>query len=120
MEGLVAQEHSSGAPQKIVHEELMAAIYGITKRGDVAHISVYAKGKAVRLLGPRRTVSVSMPNRANIDGWKREAALVWDLTHLIDIPRILFQSDTEKSKLDSFREEATRIKAELESLPTQT
>jgi hypothetical protein len=101
------------------HEELMAAIYGISRRGDVMHISVYAQGKAVRLLGPRLTVSVSTPNRANIDGWKREAALVWDLTHLMGIPRILFHSDTEKSKLDSFREEAASIKAELEGSPNQ-
>jgi hypothetical protein len=105
---------SRGNAKKSTREEMMAAIYGINKHGDVVHISAYVKGSDVRLAGPHGSEPVHFSNRADIDGWKREAALKWGLTNVIDIPRVLFQSDTEKTKVEKLRVQAKEMKAKLE------
>jgi len=89
-------------------EELSCYIFGINSENKVMVIAVYVKGRSVRLSGPHGSHAVHPSNIGGIDGWKREATLVWHLSNTVDVPRALLNSAFEKSK----REELERIAAD--------
>jgi hypothetical protein len=73
------------APRRNV-QELATVLHGINLAGDIVRVHVYTKGRDVRLSGPRlRSFPVPGQNSGNVDGWKGEAALRWDLSNVIDI-----------------------------------
>jgi hypothetical protein len=96
---------------------MIAHIYGINRTGQVVRISVYQKGKDVRLSGPHGSHPVHQSNISNMDGWTREAALVWSLTDIIDIPISLINSPDMKEKLDELRNTAKRLQEESGEAP---
>jgi hypothetical protein len=51
-------------------------IYGLRPNGDVASISVYQKGRSVRLSGPNGPHNVHPSNVGNSDGWISAIALI--------------------------------------------
>jgi hypothetical protein len=66
-------------------------------------IAVYVKGKSVRLSGPHGSHNVHASNEQTLDGWKREAALVWNLTDIEDVPRMLLNTETDKHILETLK-----------------
>lgn len=66
--------------------QCVAVIFGLKQdTGDIVRISAYERKDGVRLLGPHGSHSVHSSNLGSIDGWRREAALVWDLTEVYDV-----------------------------------
>ena len=88
-------------------------IYGINLRGELIRVSAYQKGSDVRLSGPHGSHSVHSSNSGNIDGWKREAELAWNMNDAIDIPVRSLDTDYAKSEVEALRAKAAEIKASL-------
>jgi len=66
--------------------QCVAVIFGLKQNtGDIVRISAYEQKDGVRLSGPRGSHSVHSSNLGSIDGWRREAALVWGLTEVYDV-----------------------------------
>jgi hypothetical protein len=63
----------------------VAVIFGLRENGDMARVTAYQLKDAVRLSGPNGSHVVHASNVKSIDGWRREAALVWNLTHVYDV-----------------------------------
>jgi hypothetical protein len=82
-------------------EALVCCIYGLNRRGDVMRIWAYRKGQSVKLSsGDGRPHFVHASNESNVEGWVREAALVWSLTDTFDIPVHLRNTDHERTEVD--------------------
>lgn len=82
-------------------EALVCCIYGLNSSGDVVRIWAYQKGSSVKLSsGDGRPHFVHGSNESNVEGWVREAALVWPLTDTFDIPVHLRNTDHEKAEVD--------------------
>jgi hypothetical protein len=86
-------------------EQLICCLYGINPKHEIARIGVYVKDGDVRLSGPNGSHPVDVSNTRTVDGWKREAALVWNLSDLMDVPHFLLGSGTDKA----VQEELKRI-----------
>jgi len=91
-------------------EELVSYFYGINAKHEVKSIAVYVKGKSVRLSGPHGSHNAHSSNSGSLEGWKRETALVWNLTDVIDIPRVLLNSESGKKKVEELETRATEKK----------
>jgi hypothetical protein len=82
-------------------EALGCCIYGLDDRGDVIRIWAYQKGRSVKLSsGDGSPHFVHPSNESNVEGWVREAALVWSFTDTFDIPVHLRNTDYEKTEVD--------------------
>jgi hypothetical protein len=103
----------SGVSRKNI-EELSCYLYGINRKFEVVSIVVYVKGKSVRLSGPHGSHHVHPSNERGYDGWKREAALVWNLTDIEAVPRVLLNSDSDKTKFEALKQKADHRKREAE------
>jgi hypothetical protein len=90
-------------------EELSCYLYGINRKFEVVSIVVYVKEKSVRLSGPHGSHHVHPSNERGYDDWKREAALVWNLTDIEDVPRVLLNSDSDKKKFEALRSPCFRL-----------
>jgi len=84
-------------------EKIVCCLYGINRQYEVVRISVYVRGPDVRLSGPNGSHPVHASNKRTIDGWKREAALVWHLSNVKDVPDFLFGSGSEKRVYEELR-----------------
>jgi hypothetical protein len=102
-----------GTPKRNV-EEMIARFHGINRKGDVVNISVYKKGGDVRLSGPNGSHPVHRSNIGNMEGWIREAALVWGLSDIIDIPTLLLNSPDTKEKLKHLNMKAKKLREKQE------
>jgi hypothetical protein len=94
-------------------EKLVSHIYGINPKGDVARLAVYSNGRAVRLSGSKGSHTVHSVNAGSAEGWQQEAALIWDLTDVFDIPLILSNTPTERTRLEILRSKAAEKKQAL-------
>ena len=66
--------------------QCVAVIFGLKRdTGEIVRISVYEQKDGMRLSGPHGPHSVHSSNLGSIDGWRREAALVWGLTDVYDV-----------------------------------
>jgi hypothetical protein len=96
-------------------EEIIGCILGMTRDGDVVRVSVYQKGRDIRLSRPHRPNHwVDQSNIGSSEGWQNEASEVWDLTHMSYLPLILFNSEIEKVKLQELNAAAATRKERLE------
>ena len=93
--------------------EIAVILYGINRQGSVVRISAYDQGDNVRLSGANGTHNVHLSNSKDIDGWKREAALVWKLTDLIDIDPRHATEAFSKDKIDELTRKAEDRKRQL-------
>src|SRR5262249_19216898 len=100
---MVRGQGSEIAKQNV--EQLICCLYGINPKHEIARIGVYVKDGDVRLSGPNGSHSIDASNSRTIDGWKREAAVVWNLSNLTDVPHFLLGSGTDKA----VQEELKRI-----------
>lgn len=91
-------------------ENMSCYIYGINQKSDVVTIAVYTKGRSVRLSGPNGSKPVHGSNARNVEGWKREAGLVWNLTDLIDVPVMLFNTDKDRRAFEGPKQIAEKRK----------
>jgi len=91
-------------------EELVCYIYGIDKNHEVKSIVVYKTEKSVRLLGPHGSHHVHSSNLGSLEGWKREAALVWNITDIVDVPRLAINSDSDKTTYERLKQKADERK----------
>lgn len=90
-------------------EELVGCIHGIDRRKAVVlDIWVYKKGGSVRLSGAI-SHSVRKSNATNSDGWRREAAIVWELTDTIFVPEGLLNSRETKETLERLKLKAAEL-----------
>jgi hypothetical protein len=90
-------------------EEWVGCIYGIDrKKAVVLDIWVYKKGSSVRLSGPI-SHSVHWSNAANSDGWRQEAAIVWELTDTIFIPGLLLNAPETKEQVERLKLKAVEM-----------
>jgi hypothetical protein len=44
------------------------------------------------------------------DSWKREAALVWNITDIVDVPRLAINSDSDKKTYERLKQKADERK----------
>ena len=90
-------------------EELVGCIHGIDRRKVVVlDIWVYKKGRSVRLSGTI-SHSVHWSNAANSDGWRQEAAIVWELTDTIFIPGLLLNAPQSKEQVERLKRKAVEL-----------
>ncbi|WP_316227141.1 MULTISPECIES: hypothetical protein [unclassified Bradyrhizobium] len=65
--------------------------------GKRSSFSAYLKDGVVRLVGSRgKSHVVSGGNAANVEGWKREAQLVWKLPIVKEVPALLIGTEFDK------------------------
>jgi hypothetical protein len=68
------------------------------------------KGRSVKLSsGDDRPHLVHASNESNVEGWVREAALVWSLTDTFDIPVHMRNSVHERTELDRITAKSTKV-----------
>jgi hypothetical protein len=95
-------------------EELKAVIYGIRRSdGEIARISAYKKGKSVRLSGPHDSKIVHPSNEGSIEGWSREAALVWGLSDVYNTHPLYEDAEYAKQRLEQLKTKSEQRKREL-------
>jgi hypothetical protein len=87
-------------------------ICGLRPTGDTASITVYRKGKSVRLSGPNGNHIVHPSNEKTSQGWIHEAILVWNLSNVYDEHPI--HTDIEQS-----RQQFAALKAKGDELKRQ-
>src|SRR5579862_4343859 len=78
--------------------QITAVIFGLRENGDIARISAYQLGDAVRLSGPNGNHIVHGSNERSVEGWRREATLVWRLTDVYDIHPMFANGEDEKQR----------------------
>jgi hypothetical protein len=106
------------AKRKSTSETLIAYVYGINSRNEVISISVHRKGSSIKLNGPNGSHLVHPSNERG--RWAHEAALVWGLTDVIEIPPDMLNSETHKEQVAELREKAGKKKKEREKHGDQT
>ena len=77
-------------------------------------IGVFRKGNAVRLLGPDGSHLVHSSNNNDIDGYKREAELVWNLTDVFDVARDKLNSEEVIAKIAQLKLRAAQLRVAAE------
>jgi|ERR1035437_156990 hypothetical protein len=94
-------------------EEMVSYLHGLNSAGDVVSIAVYKKGGAVRLSGPHGSHLVHQSNDGSLQGWIREAQLVWNLSDVYDTHPTLLNSDFAKSELERLKRKGAEQKQSL-------
>jgi antirestriction protein len=95
-------------------EELLGYICGINKKYDVMVIGIFVKNNSVQLLGPNGSHMVHSTNNIDMNGFKREAAIVWDLTDIFDVPRDKINSEEAIEKIAQLKQTAAGRKTAAE------
>jgi hypothetical protein len=93
--------------------QIAAVIYGLRRNGDIARISAYQLKDGVRLSGPNFSKIVHGSNDDSIEGWKREAVLLWDLTDVYDAHPMFANSEHEKEKYAALEAKGAQRKRQL-------
>jgi len=88
-------------------------IYGLRPNGDVARVSAYQSGSSVKLSGPNGSHNVHPSNERTIEGWIREAALVWHLTNVYETHPTLADGEHEKQKYEALKALGAERKSQL-------
>jgi hypothetical protein len=110
-------EMARGKP-KPTGEDCVGVIYGIDLKGDLICVSVYGKGNALRLSGPRGSHPIPLSNVwRGMDGWKDEAATIWNIGDLIGFSPLVVETEYVRGRIDALGEKAAGIKASLEPKP---
>lgn len=93
-------------------ERLVGYLYGINDKAQVVEIMIRRDDRNVSLLGPAGSHMVHPANASSIEGWKREAAVVWHLSEVINIPGMAVNSALSQQRLaDLEAKAATRRRA---------
>ncbi len=100
-------------------EELLGYICGINKKYDVMVIGIFVKNSSVQLLGPNGSHMVHSSNNIDMNGFKREAAIVWDLTDMFDVPRDKINSEEVVGRIAQLKQKAAGRKAAAEQRAAQ-
>lgn len=96
--------------KRSTQERLKSYFYCLDYYGNVVTVPVYVKGTAVYLSGPHGRHLVHPSN----EGWRREAALVWHFSNVLDVPVVLLGSESEKQAKAEIRRQSEARKRELE------
>ena len=99
--------------RKSTAEQMVMKIYGLRPNGDVASISVYQKGRSVRLSGPNGPHNVHPSNVGNSDGWIREARLVWKLTDIYHEHPVHADPEESRERLAALKAKGEELKRTL-------
>jgi hypothetical protein len=100
-------------------EHLRGYICGINKAYEILIIGVFRKDNSVRLLGPNGAHMVHSSNNYDVEGYKREAALVWGLTDMIDVARDKLDSKEVVERIALLKKRAADRKAAAEERAAQ-
>ena len=106
----MARRSSSG---KSTTEQMMMTICGLRPNGDAVSITVYRKGKSVRLYGPNGSHLVHPSNERTSDGWIREAILVWNLSEVYDEHPAYVDLEERQRLFAALRAKGEKLKSEL-------
>ena len=79
---------------------MLAYLNGLRENGEAVRIAVYRRANSVHLSGPHGSHVVHPSREANIEGWKLEASLVWNLTDVYDTHPMSINSRREKEKFE--------------------
>jgi hypothetical protein len=96
-------------------EKLVLNIYGLTKNGDVASISVYQKGNSVRLSGSGMAHTPHVLAAGSKDGWVQEARLVWNLTDAYDEHPLFENTERSNERYAALKAKGDEIKRSAEA-----
>jgi hypothetical protein len=100
-------------------EHLRGYICGINKDYEILVIGVFRKDNSVRLLGPNGAHMVHSTNNFDVEGYKREAALVWSLTDMFDVARDKLESKEVVERIAMLKQKAADRKAAAEEKAAQ-
>jgi hypothetical protein len=95
-------------------ENLLGYICGIDQDYEVMVVGVFIKNNSVQLLGPDGSHQVHSSNNFDMDGYKREAAIVWDLTDMFEIARDRINSPEVAEKTVLLKRKAAEMKTAAE------
>jgi len=95
-------------------ENLLGYICGIDKTYEVMVIGIFIKNNSVQLLGPDGSHQVHSSNNIDMDGYKREAAIVWNLIDMFEIARDRINSAEVAEKTARLKQRAAELKAAAE------
>jgi len=94
-------------------ENLLGYICGIDKTYEVMVIGIFIKNNSVQLLGPDGSHQVHSSNNIDMDGYKREAAIVWNLIDMFEIARDLASAPGGLAELRSGMQTALNMRCEF-------
>ncbi len=83
------------------------------RNGDIARISAYQLKDGVRLSGPNGSHIVHASNDRTIEGWRREAALVWNLTNVYDVLPIFENDEHGRQQYEELKAKSAERKHQL-------
>lgn len=92
-------------------EDLAGYICGINPDYEVLVIGIFIRANATRLLGPEGSHLVHSSNNFGMPGYKKEAAIVWGLTEMINIARDEINSAAGVDKIAQLKIRAAELKA---------
>lgn len=95
-------------------EQMVMTVRGLRPNGDAVSISVYRKGKSVRLSGPHGSHLVHPSNERTSDGWLREAVLVWNLTNVYDEHPVYTDREQSREQFAALKAKSEKIKQAAE------
>jgi hypothetical protein len=88
-------------------------LYGINDKADVVEIMIRRDDRDVSLSGPGGSHPVHPSNAGSIQGWKREAAVVWHLSEVINIPGMAADSASSRQRLADLEAKAAKLRKAL-------
>ena len=103
--------------RKSTTEQIVMTICGLRPNGDPVSISVYKKGRSVRLSGLNGPHLVHPSNERTSDGWLREAILVWNLTDVYDEHPIYTDREQSRERFAALRAKGEELKRALAAAP---
>ena len=113
----MARPHGRGRKSKPNKNQIAAVIYGLRPNGDIARISAYDSGDSVRLSGPNSPHWVHGSNVSTVEGWQREAVLVWRLTNAYNVHPASMDSDDAKERYAELQAKSAELKRQLAERP---
>jgi len=96
---------------------MVMTICGLRPNGDAVSVTVYRKGKSVRLFGPNGSHLVHPSNERTSDGWIREAILVWNLFQVYDENPIYVDREETQKRFAALRVRGDELKRTLAAAP---
>jgi hypothetical protein len=94
-------------------ERLVGYLYGINDVGAVVEILIRRDDRNVSLSGPGGSHPMHPANAGSIEGWKREAAAIWHLSEVINIPGMAANSASSRQQLSELEMKAAKLRKAL-------
>jgi hypothetical protein len=106
-----------GGSRKSNTEQMVMTICGLRPKGDAVSVTVYRKGKSVRLFGPNGSHLVHPSNERTSDGWIREAILVWNLSEVYDEHPVHVDREDAQRRFAALRAKGDELQRVLAAAP---